>query len=275
MLNAPLIGCTPVGGALTFRSTDGMDDDRDWSGSDYSRLYHSILSDPKFATVYPDDRAWALYTRLLMAADAAWPTRVSLPRSAGRYAVRLLVEAGVIALTGDLVTIPALSKERAHRYGKGKGRVRYPSDKPPAPGPSRSEVGAESESDRSDPEPHAGAGTSPSPYTSFSDSGKEDRARDDDEPEWPVLSYLASVGAAVDPNGNGIHRKVVDLVRRRGAPAVLAALEESHRNDPKASGRQLVFGAENSLDRPLAKASGSSSGGHTRTAKEVEDAFNR
>lgn len=251
-----------------------MPDERDWSESDYSRLYHSILADPKFATVYPDDRAWALYTRLLMAADAAWPTRVALPRSAGKYAIGVLLEAGVIALTGDLVTIPALAKERAHRYGKkGTGRLRYPSDSPPKPEPDRSDVGEDSESPVDDSESVGGPRAhvrSPSPSDSISDSMKQDRARDD--PEWPVLSYLASVGAAVDPNGNGIHRKVIDLVRRRGAPAVMAALEESHRNDPKASGRQLVFGAENSLDRPLAKAS---SGGHTRTAQEVEDAFNR
>ncbi len=246
-----------------------MDDTRDWSGSDYSRLYHSILDDPKFATVYPDDRAWALYTRLLMAADAAWPTRVAMPRSAGKYAIRVLVEAEVITLSGDLVTIPALAKERAHRYGKGKGRPRYPSDKPPAPEPDRSETGAESESGRNESEAPAGGRVSPSSLSSLSDSGK-DRARDDD-PEWPVLSYLASVGAAVDPNGNGIHRKVIDLVRRRGVPAVMAAIEESHRNDPKASGRQLVFGAENSLDRPLAKAAGSK--GHHGNIEEVNRAF--
>lgn len=92
-----------------------------------------------------------------------------------------------------------------------------------------------------------------------------------EDPEWPVLSYLASIGAAVDPNGNGIHRKVIDLVRRRGVPAVMAALEESYRNDPKASGRQLVFGAENSLDRPLAKAAGHK--GHHGNIEEVNRAF--
>lgn len=97
----------------------------------------------------------------------------------------------------------------------------------------------------------------------------------DDDPEYPVLQLLASWGSHVAPDGGGIHRKLIDLVRRRGVAAVQAALEESHRNDPNASGRQLVFGAENSLDRPLAKASGASSGGHTRSAQEVEDAFNQ
>lgn len=247
-----------------------MPDDRDWSGSEYSRLYHSVLSDPKFATVYPDDRAWALYTRLLMSSDAAWPTPVAMPRSAARAAIRILVEAGVIEVVNDLVRIPALVKERAHRYGNGKGRLRYPSDR----SPDRSEGGAESEDDRSESEPRGRASVSPSSLSSISSSESEDRARDA-EPERPALVYLASIGATVAADGNGIHRKVIDLVRRRGLPAVMAALEESHRNDPKASGRQLVFGAENLLDRPLAKAAGHKPAVSGVDSEDVERAFNR
>lgn len=71
-----------------------------------------------------------------------------------------------------------------------------------------------------------------------------------DEPESAALGYLASVGAAVAPDGNGIHRKLVDLVRRRGLDAVMAGLRELHTADPSASGRQLVFSVENALDRP-------------------------
>lgn len=97
---------------------------------------------------------------------------------------------------------------------------------------------------------------------------------EDDDPERPALLALASWGATVPPNGNGIHRKLIDLVRRRGIGPTLAALEEQHRRDGSASGRQLVFSAEDALDRPIAKAAGSS-GGHTRSASEVDDAFNR
>lgn len=256
-----------------------MADTRDWSESDYSRLYHSILRDPKFATIYPDDRAWALYTRLLMASDAGWPSPVHLPRSASRYAVAKLVEAGVIVLIGDLCTIPALVKERAHRYGKGKGRPRYPSDGAPAPEPvrsssesGRSNAVEEPESGRSDPEAHARGRVSPSPSISPSDSEVEDRARDD-EPERPALARLAGWGAHVEPNGNGIHRKLIDLVRRRGIVAALRALEDAHTADPSASGRQLVFAAEDALDRspkPSAKSKGLGP-----NAEEVERAFGR
>lgn len=104
-------------------------------------------------------------------------------------------------------------------------------------------------------------------------SGSNPPPDEDDDPERPALVLMASWGSHVAADGGGIHRKLIDLVRRRGIAPVLAALEESHRNDPGASGRQLVFGAENSLDRPMAKASGASTGGHTRSSKEVEDAF--
>ena len=70
------------------------------------------------------------------------------------------------------------------------------------------------------------------------------------EPEDPALDFLAAIGAHVAPDGNGIHRKLVDLVRRRGSDVVLAALGELYEADPHASGRQLVFAAENALDRP-------------------------
>jgi hypothetical protein len=256
-----------------------MPDDRDWSESDYSRLYHSILSDPKFATVYPDDRAWALYTRLLMAADAAWPTPTSIPRSAPRAAIRVLVEAGVIELANDLVTITALAKERAHRYGKGKGRLRYPSDKPPDPEPIRSGVGAESESSgeesevtRNHSEAPAGAQDSSSLSDSFSPS-KTDRARDD-EPEWPVLSYLASVKAFIRADGNGYHRELIALVERRGAVAVVTAMRARYAAGDR-SARQLLYGAANALE-PIASGKATPARkGHQVSDEEADRAFNR
>lgn len=91
----------------------------------------------------------------------------------------------------------------------------------------------------------------------------------DDDPESPALAYLAGVGAQVIPDGNGIHRKLIDLIRRRGIDPVLAALRELHDADPHASGRQLVFAAENALDRPTVTVRG----GHTRTLEETVNAW--
>jgi DNA-binding transcriptional ArsR family regulator len=70
----------------------------------------------------------------------------------------------------------------------------------------------------------------------------------DDEPERDVLAYLASVGATVQPNGNGFHRRLIRLVDRRGADAVLGAMRRLHAADPTLSDRQLIFGAEDALE---------------------------
>lgn len=255
-----------------------MADDRDWGGSDYSRLYHSTMRDPKFVKVYQDDRAWALYTRLLMSADAAWPTPSILPRAAGKYAVGVLVSAGLIQLTGDIVTIPALAKERAHRYGGGKGRPRFPSDKPPTPEPNRSEVGAESEPSgvssevvRNEPESHVRGRNSASTSDSLLSSETEDRARDD-EPEWPVLSYLASVGAYVQPTGNGYHRDLIALVERQGAIPVLSTMKRLHASGQKTA-RQLIYGATNALEPIQSGKAGPAPKGHHGNAEEARRAF--
>lgn len=104
--------------------------------------------------------------------------------------------------------------------------------------------------------------------------GPENVAREDDEPEWPVLSWLASVGATVAPNGSGYHREIVKLVNRRGAVAVLSAMKARYIAGDR-SERQLIYGAANDLE-PIARPTTTKpAGGHTRSVQEVEDVFNR
>lgn len=99
-----------------------------------------------------------------------------------------------------------------------------------------------------------------------------DRTARDDEPEWPVLSWLASVGATVQPNGNGYHRELVQLVGRQGAVKVLAAMKAQHSAGAR-SARQLIYGAANDLE-PIARQSSSKpSKGLGPTAEEAERAF--
>jgi hypothetical protein len=64
--------------------------------------------------------------------------------------------------------------------------------------------------------------------------------------EEMVLSWLANHGAALDPNGNAIHRQLCRLVEKHGRPAVLAAFEEMAGEATEA--RQYVFGADNRLN---------------------------
>lgn len=93
----------------------------------YVRVYSSIIDDPRFERVYPDDRALATWLRLLIEADAMYPAPAPLPRRAG--ALRLLVEVGIVELVGsDHYRIHGLVSERSGRYAGGRGRSRFPSD---------------------------------------------------------------------------------------------------------------------------------------------------
>lgn len=93
----------------------------------------------------------------------------------------------------------------------------------------------------------------------------------DDEPEWPVLSWLACVNAPVQPNGSGYHVELVKLVERQGAVKVLAAMKSRYAAGDRTA-RQLIYGAANVLE-PIAREQAKPAGGHTRTEKEAEDAF--
>lgn len=64
----------------------------------YSRHYHELVDDPKFREVYPDDRHYACWSRLLMLADQAWPASAPIPASARAASVRKLADVGLIDL---------------------------------------------------------------------------------------------------------------------------------------------------------------------------------
>lgn len=82
----------------------------------YSRIYHSIIDDERFVSIYPNDAALAAWLRLLMAADAMYPAPAPLPRLVRPKALALLVEAGVVELVGsEHYRIHGLASERAKR----------------------------------------------------------------------------------------------------------------------------------------------------------------
>jgi hypothetical protein len=62
----------------------------------YSRVYWTIIDDPKFVTIFDDDHNLAAWLRLLMTADQAHPASATLPVNVRKTAVRALVDAGII-----------------------------------------------------------------------------------------------------------------------------------------------------------------------------------
>lgn len=83
----------------------------------YSRVYWSIIDDPKFETIYDHDDRLATWLRLLLIADQAWPAPAHIPRGARVGVVALLSKAGLIDLLhgGDRYRIHGLDAERNRR----------------------------------------------------------------------------------------------------------------------------------------------------------------
>lgn len=83
----------------------------------YSRVYHEAVDDPKFRDVWGNDACLALWVRLLVMADAAWPASAPLPRSVRRRPLAALVVARLVDLhpDGDHYRIHGLDPERSRR----------------------------------------------------------------------------------------------------------------------------------------------------------------
>jgi hypothetical protein len=73
---------------------------------------------------------------------------------------------------------------------------------------------------------------------------------DAEAPEGPALVWLAEHGAATEPNGNGLHRKLCGVVEGHGSPAVIEALEKASVAGARTT-RQFVFALDDLLDPPL------------------------
>jgi hypothetical protein len=92
----------------------------------YSRLYHTLVDDPRFFTVYDHDARFATWVRLLMLADAAYPASAPLPNGVNKAVLRHLVEvAGLVELVpGGRYRIHGMRKERQSRAEWGKNMAR-------------------------------------------------------------------------------------------------------------------------------------------------------
>jgi hypothetical protein len=82
----------------------------------YSRVYWSIVDDPKFEAIYGDNDHLATWLRLLITADAIWPASATLPANARRGSIRALNEAGLVDLLKDhRYRVHGLDAERGRR----------------------------------------------------------------------------------------------------------------------------------------------------------------
>lgn len=103
----------------------------------YSRVYWSVVDDPKFAAIYDDDKHLSTWLRLLLVADQAHPASANIPLGTRRTSVIALAEAGLIDMgTGSRYRVHGLDAERARRKEAATTRKpeRGPNGTPTVPG---------------------------------------------------------------------------------------------------------------------------------------------
>lgn len=114
----------------------------------YSRVYWSVIDDPEFESVYEDDAAFALWVRLLLIADQAWPSSAHMPRTAKARALARLTDAGLVRVaSGGRYTIRGMDKERGLRQqsARNAAALRWHSNGNADPMPRREEKKREEE----------------------------------------------------------------------------------------------------------------------------------
>jgi hypothetical protein len=82
----------------------------------YSRVYWSVMDDPKFDGIREDPRHFGCWCLLLIVADMAWPAPAFPPPAVSKASMKVLVEAGLVdPLTGGRFRIHGLDAERGRR----------------------------------------------------------------------------------------------------------------------------------------------------------------
>jgi hypothetical protein len=106
----------------------------------YARVYHGIVDDPRFDRVYHNDAALATWLRMLLVADAMYPTSAPMPRR--NPTVSLLIDSGLVEeRPGHRYVIHGLEAERERRSASARigAAVRWQSERTANGMPSKAE----------------------------------------------------------------------------------------------------------------------------------------
>ena len=201
----------------------------------YSRVYWTIVDDPKFAAIYDDDAALSLWLRLLLHADATWPAAAPLPRSARVRPLGKLVTAGLVDRVGtDRYRIHGLEAERGRRQSAASASA---SQRWTQTHTERNANASQTHTER-----NASRGRD-------EDETRRGDARDPfDDPEADVVTWLAKHGCALQPH-SGYYRHVVTMVESHGVNAVVGMLDRLASAGTKSGDvKGYVFGARDALD---------------------------
>ena len=98
----------------------------------YSRVYWSVMDDPKFDGIRENVAHLGTWTLLLLVAEMAYPAPAMLPRCVPDESVAALVAKELVdVLTGDRYSVRGLAKEREKRseWGRNAAALRWQSDR--------------------------------------------------------------------------------------------------------------------------------------------------
>jgi hypothetical protein len=198
----------------------------------YSRVYWSILDDPKFDGIRAKPALLGSWTLLLVLADMAYPSPSFVPPTVTPKALAALANAGVVdCLSGGRYRLHGLQAERERRAAAA---TRDPKRFPTAPqeGPNWEAGGSQAEAE---------------PSTS-KDEHEPTRAREDAD---PADAYWSLTGTY--PTGPSL-KWIDDLAEHYGQEATTRALVRAHVADAQRSTllgrtRDILASEARALDR--------------------------
>jgi hypothetical protein len=201
----------------------------------YSRVYWSVMDDPKFDGIREDVRLFGSWTLLLLVADMAHPAPAFIPRTIPRAAVERLSEAGLVdVMDGHRYRIHGLTAERGRRSeaarvgGIASGRARTV-ERP------LNERGTKTNLDE----------------TSRDETRKDEQSSAPnpwDDPEHEAMVWLAKHGCDIRP-GNGYHRRLVTAVEVHGVNALVGMMDRlANAGTKHGDVKGFLFGAIDALD---------------------------
>lgn len=207
----------------------------------YSRVYWSIVDDPKFVSVYDDDHHLAGWLRLLLIADQAHPASAHLPANVRRATIRVLADVELIdLLPGARYRVHGLDAERERRRLAATSRPGKGTEPPPngpQTGTERSPNGSGTTGLRRDETRQA--------ETRRDDARGTDRY---DEPEGEAVTWLARHGVVLQPH-SGYYQKLVVAVERHGVNALVGMFDRLARaGTPNGDTKGFLFKAIDYLD---------------------------
>lgn len=236
----------------------------------YSRLYWRLIDDEKFAGVYHDDHAFALWTRLLMAADMAWPASAALPFATRKAALKQLVDVHLVdLLPGGRYRIHGLDAERGRRQQRARGAAgaRWDDDGDPGStaGADEPPMPVHPSSSANGMQPHPSS--TPKRMPSRDETRRDEKSRDETSTpratggtsqEETDLQILAEELTGQPYALANLHSKLGEMAFRQLGVHGWEATERAWREVAADAGgrptlRQLVLGADDRLD-PIPQA---------------------